>query len=58
VQAARELAGRSDGPVTQYALRQEFGLGSARAARLLGQLDPVPAGAPGSNGQAQVKESK
>jgi hypothetical protein len=58
VQAARELAGRSDGPLTQYAIRQAFGLGSARAARLLAQLDPVPVGAPGSNGAARVKESK
>jgi hypothetical protein len=58
VRAARELAARSDGPLTQYALRQAFGLGSARAARLLGQLDPVPAGAPGSNGQAHVKEAE
>jgi hypothetical protein len=58
VQAARELAARSDGPLTQYALRQAFGLGSTRAARLLGQLDPVPVGPARSNGQAQVKEAK
>jgi hypothetical protein len=58
VQAARELAGRSEGPLTQYALRQAFGLGSARAARLLAQLDPVPVGSARHNGQAQVKGAK
>lgn len=58
VQAARDLAGRSDGPLTQYAVRQAFGLGSARAARLLEQLDPVPAGPARSNGRAQLKEVK
>lgn len=58
VQAARELASRSDGRLTQYAVRQAFGLGSTRAARLLAQLDPVPAGPPATNGEAHVKESK
>ncbi|HEX5345979.1 MAG TPA: DUF2637 domain-containing protein [Pseudonocardiaceae bacterium] len=57
VQAARELSAHTDGPLTQYAIRQAFGLGSTRAARVLDLLEQVPAGAPGSNGQARVRES-
>ncbi|MGH4008260.1 MAG: hypothetical protein ACRDTH_08930 [Pseudonocardiaceae bacterium] len=58
VEAVRELADRSTGPLSTYAIKQALKVGSARAARLLAQLDPVPAGLPATNGQARVKEAK
>jgi hypothetical protein len=52
--AVRELAERTGGPPSQYAIKQRFGVGSGRAARLLAELDidHTPAGAPASNGAA------
>lgn len=49
----RELVTENDGePPTKYQLKQTLGIGNERAARLLEQLDPQPAGAPASNGAA------
>ena len=51
----RELADQNDGePPTKYQLKQALGIGNDRAARLLDQLDPEPAGAPEANGAAKA----
>lgn len=51
--AVRELAEQNGGaPPSQYAIKQRFGVGSGRAARLLAELDTTPAGTPASNGAA------
>ncbi|MGH3905642.1 MAG: hypothetical protein ACRDTE_15875 [Pseudonocardiaceae bacterium] len=54
--AVRELAERTGGPPSQYAIKQHLGVGSARAARLLADLDTTPAGAPEHNGAATRKD--
>jgi hypothetical protein len=55
--AVRDLADRNGGsPPSQYAIKQRLGVGSARAARLLAELDPTSAGPPASNGAATRKE--
>lgn len=53
-EAVRELAERNGGvPPTRYQLRQRFGVGNDRAARLLAELGEVtPAGPPARNGAA------
>lgn len=59
--ALRALAERTGGQPSQYAIRQELGVGSARAARLLAELDnhapstPGPV-ADGGNGAAPTRE--
>lgn len=51
VQAARELTGPAGERPTQYLLKQRFGIGSARAARVLAALDGLtPVGAASGNG--------
>ena len=53
LQDVEKLAADNGGePPTKYQLKQTLGIGNERAARLLEQLDPVPVGAPASNGAA------
>jgi Protein of unknown function (DUF2637) len=39
IREARELAGRTGGPITAYALKQALNVGSSRAARLLAHIE-------------------
>lgn len=62
--AVRELADQNGGtPPTQYQLKQRFGIGSGRAARLLADLDTdtpntpeTPTGPVAETGQAATRE--
>ncbi|HEX2301823.1 MAG TPA: hypothetical protein VHH34_25515 [Pseudonocardiaceae bacterium] len=50
--AVRDMAQQTGAPPSVYALKQQFGIGSSRAARLLAELDSTPVGPPSSNGAA------
>ena len=55
--AIREMTQRNGGRApSQYQLRQTLGVGGPRAARLLAELDPTPAGPAAGNGAATHKE--
>ena len=57
VAAVCELAERNGGtPPSQYQIKQRFGVGSGRAARLLAEARATPAGPPESNGAATRKD--
>lgn len=57
--AVRDLAEQNGGsPPSQYAVRQQFGIGGSRAARLLAELDTTPAGPPASNGAARKEGTR
>lgn len=58
IAAIREMTERNGGrPPSQYQLRQTFGVGGPRAARLLAELAPTPAGPPADNGAATRKDA-
>ncbi|MGH3793261.1 MAG: hypothetical protein ACRDSP_00040 [Pseudonocardiaceae bacterium] len=56
VAAVRDLTEQSGQPPSVYQLRQQFGIGGSRAARLLAGLELAPAASPISNGAAIRKE--
>ena len=50
--AVRQLAEQTGGTPSQYAIKQHFGVGSERAARLLAELDTTPNGTTPKEGSA------
>ncbi len=55
-----ELAEASSGLPSRYLLKQQLGIGSSRAARLLAELDTgtTPAGDPAHNGAARMNSGR
>ncbi|HEX2299061.1 MAG TPA: hypothetical protein VHH34_11180 [Pseudonocardiaceae bacterium] len=55
----RALAEQNGAPPSQYQLKQRFGIGTGRAARLLAELgDLTPVGEPGHNGTARKEGTR